>query len=125
MATCVQYWKAANIGTIWGIALGAVGTALGGLISTTSFLSSALGLGVVAGVAGLVLGVGYGGLLSVMEGRRALDDLTAHRAALWGFVAGAAVALVGTIAIASLSDVVRIAEGILGFPIPIPLCQRT
>ncbi len=122
MGNLTRKLKAAlGIGTIWGIALGAVGTALGGLISTTSFLSSALGLGVVAGVAGLVLGVGFGGLLSVMEGRRTLDDLTAHRAALWGFVVGAAVALVGTIAVASLSDAVRMAEGILGLPIPIAL----
>ena len=125
MGNLTRKLKAAlGIGTIWGIALGAVGTALGGLISTTSFLSSALGLGVVAGVAGLVLGVGFGGLLSVMEGRRTLDDLTAHRAALWGFVVGAAVALVGTIAVASLSDAVRMAEGILGLPIPIPIALQ-
>ena len=112
---------ALGIGTIWGIALGAVGTALGGLISTTSFLSSALGLGVVAGVTGLVLGAGFGSLLSVMERQRTLDELTAHRAALWGFVVGAAVALVGTIAVASLTDLVRIAESLLGLPIPIGL----
>ena len=79
-----------GIGSIWGIAAGAVGTALGGLSSlpTGSFLSSALFSGVGAGVAAFVLGVGFGGLLSVMEGRRTLDELTAHRAALWGFVVG-------------------------------------
>jgi len=118
----IRKLKAAlGIGSIWGIAFGAVGTALGALISTTGFLSSALGLGVVAGVAGLILGAGFGGLLSVMEGRRTLGDLTAHRAALWGFLVGAAVALVGTIAVASLTDVVSIAESILGLPIPIGL----
>ena len=112
-----------GIGSIWGIAAGTVGTALGALsgLPTGSFLSSALVLGVGSGVAAFVLGVGFGGLLSVMEGRRTLDELTAHRAALWGFVVGAAVALVGTIAVASLMDVVRIAESILGLPIPIGL----
>ena len=95
------------IGSIWGIAAGAVG-ALGGF-------------GVATGVTGLVLGAGFGGLLSVMEGRRTLDELTARRAALWGFVVGAAVALVGTIAVASATDFVRIAESILGLPIPIGL----
>ena len=109
-----------GIGSIWGIAFGAVGMALGGLISTTSFLSSALGLGVAAGVAGLVLGTSFAGLLSVMEGRRTLDELTAHRAALWGFVVGAAVALVGTIAVASLKGVGVAASG-LGIPIGVQL----
>ncbi len=122
MGNLIRKLKAAlGIGTIWGIAFGAVGTALGGLISTSSFLSSALGLGVVAGAAGLILGAGFCGLLSVMEGRRTLDDLTAHRAALWGFVVGAAVALAGTIAVASLTGVVGIAESLLGLPIPIGL----
>jgi hypothetical protein len=64
--------------------------------------------------------VGFGGLLSVMEGRRTLDDLTANRAALWGLVVGAAVALVGTIAVASLKGV-GIAASELGIPIGIQL----
>ena len=122
MGSLIRKLKAAlGIGAIWGIAFGAVGTALGGLISTSSFLSSALGLGVVAGVAGLILGAGFGGLLSVMEGRRTLEELTAHRAALWGFVVGAAGALVGTIAVVSLTNVVGTAESILGLVIPIGL----
>ena len=92
------------IGSIWGIAAGAVG-ALGGF-------------GVAMGVTGLVLGAGFGGLLSVMEGRRTLDELTPRRAALWGFVAGAAVALVGTVA---LADVFWIAVGEMGLPIGVQL----
>ncbi len=90
------------IGSIWGIAAGAVGR-LGGF-------------GVAMGVTGLVLGAGFGGLLSVMEGRRTLDDLTPRRAALWGFVAGAAVALVGTMAVADLTGLGIAASG-LGLPI--------
>ncbi len=113
METLIKKLKAAlGIGAIWGVTAGAVGTAFG------AFLSSALVFGVGFGVAGLVLGAGFGGLLSAMEGRRTLDELTAHRAALWGFVVGAALALVGTIAVASLTDVVRIAESLLGLPIP-------
>ena len=112
MGPLLRKLKAAlGIGSIWGIAFGAVGTALGGLISTTSFMNSALGLGVGFGVAGFLLGASFGGLLSVMEGRRTLDELTARRAALWGFVVGAAVALVGTIAVASASGSLRIRIG--------------
>ncbi len=92
------------IGSIWGIAAGAVG-ALGGF-------------GVAMGVTGLVLGAGFGGLLSVMEGRRTLDELTPRRAALWGFVAGAAVALAGTIAFA---DVFWVAVSGMGLPIGVQL----
>jgi hypothetical protein len=113
---------ALGIGSIWGIAGGAVGTAFGGLsrIPTGSFLSSALVFGVGTGVAGLILGAGFGGLLSVMEGRRTLDDLTANRAALWGFVVGAAVALVGLITVASMKGV-GIAASELGIPIAVQL----
>jgi len=113
---------ALGIGSIWGIAGGAVGTAFGGLssIPTGSFLSSALVFGVGTGVAGLILGAGFGGLLSVMEGRRALDDLTANRAGLWGFVVGAAVALVGLTAVASLKGIGIVASG-FGIPIGVQL----
>ena len=118
----IRKLKAAlGIGSILGIAFGAVGTALGVLLSTTSLFSSPLGLGVVFGVTGLILGAGFGGLLSVMERRRTLDDLTTRRAALWGFVVGAGVTLVGMVLVWGLTDVVGIAESILGFPIPIGL----
>jgi len=120
--TLLKKLKAAlGIGSIWGVAFGGVGAALGVLISTTSFLSTALGLGVVAGVGGFVLGTGFAGLLSVMEGRRTLGELTTHRAGLWGFVAGTALAIFGSVAIGSLMDVVSVAERVLGLPIPIGL----
>jgi len=112
---------ALGIGSIWGVAFGGVGALLGALIQTTSFLSTALGLGVVAGVGGLVLGLGFAGLLSAMEGRRTLGELTTRRAALWGFVSGTALALVGSVVIGSLMDVVGLAESVLGLPIPIGL----
>ncbi len=109
-----------GIGSIWGIAAGAVGTVLGGL-SGLPTLSSIMVFGVGAGVAGFILGAGFGGLLSVMEGRRTLDELTANRAALWGFVVGTALALVGIIAVASLTSVVEVAVSGLGLPIGVQL----
>ena len=123
MGILLKKLKAAlGIGSIWGIAAGAAGAALGGwLLPTGSFLSSALVFGGYIGVTGLVLGVGFGGLLSVMEGRRTLDELTANRAALWGFVVGTALALVGIIAVASLTSVVEVAVGGLGLPIGVQL----
>ncbi len=108
---------ALGIGSIWGIAAGALGTTLGGL-NPSSFLSSALFFGAATGVTGFVLGVGFGGLLSAMEGRRTFDELTPRRAALWGFVAGAAVALVGTIA---LADVFWVGVSGMGLPIGVQL----
>ncbi len=120
MGSLIRKLKAAlRIGAIWGIATGAVGTTLG-VLSPGSFWSSALFFGVAMGVTGLVLGVGFGGLLSVMEGRRTLDELTPNRAALWGLVAGAAVALVGAIVVASLKGVGVVAGG-LGIPIAVQL----
>ena len=120
MGILLRKLKAAlGIGSIWGIAAGAVGATLG-VLSPDSFLSSALFFGVVTGVTGLVLGVGFGGLLSVMEGRRTLDELTPNRAALWGFVVGAAVALVGTVVVASLKGVGVAASG-LGIPLGVQL----
>ena len=116
MGTLLRKLRAAlGIGSIWGIAAGAVGTILGGLtgLPTGAFLSSALVFGVGAGITGLVLGAGFAGLLSVMEGRRTLDELTANRAALWGFVVGVAVPLV--------AGVVGIAAGGAGLPIGLQL----
>ncbi len=113
MGVLLRKLKAAlGIGSIWGIAAGAVGTVLGGL-SGLPTLSSILVFGVGAGVAGFILGAGFGGLLSVMEGRRTLDELTANRAALWGLVVGTAVLLA--------VGVVGIATGGAGLPIGLQL----
>jgi len=109
---------ALGIGSIWGAAFVGVGAALGALIPTTSFLSTAAGLGIVAGVGGFLLGIGFSGLLSAMEGRRTLGELTARRAALWGFLSGSALALVASVAIGSLVGAVSAAESVLGLSIP-------
>jgi hypothetical protein len=112
---------ALGIGSIWGAAFVGVGAALGALIPTTSFLSTAVGLGVVAGLGGFLLGIGFAGLLSAMEGRRTLGELTSRRAALWGFLAGSALALGGSIVLGSAMGVVGAAESVLGLGIPVAL----
>lgn len=112
---------ALGIGAIWGAAFAGVGAALGALLPTTSFLSTAVGLGTVAGVGGLLLGIGFAGLLSAVEGRRTLGELTSRRASLWGFLAGSALALVGSVAIGRLMEVVGAAESVLGLGIPVAL----
>ena len=112
---------ALGIGSLWGIAASPIGMALGAwLLPTGSVLSSALLFGAYTGGAGLTLGVGFGALLSVMEGRRTLDELTPSRAALWGFVVGAAVTIVGTLAVTSLMGVGIAASG-LGIPVAVQL----
>lgn len=122
MKSLMRRLKAAlGIGSIWGAAFAGVGAILGALIPTTSFLSTVVGLGAVAGVGGLLLGIGFAGVLSAMESRRTLAELTSRRAALWGFLAGSALALVGSVAIGQLMDVVSVAESLLGLGIPAAL----
>jgi hypothetical protein len=123
MGSLLRKLKAAlGIGSIWGITAGTVGMVIGALsrLPTGSFLSSALFFGATTGISALVLGVGFGGLLALMEGRRTLHELTANRAAVWGFVAGAALALVGITAVAVLKGV-GIAAGELGIPMGMQL----
>lgn len=112
---------ALGIGSIWGAAFAGVGAVLGAVIPTTSFLSTVVGLGGIAGLGGLLLGVGFAGLLSAMEGRRSLVELTSRRAALWGFLAGSALALAGSVVLGSVLDVVSVAETLLGLEIPVAL----
>jgi len=110
-----------GIGSIWGAAFAGIGAALGALTPTTSFLSTAVGLAGVAGLGGLLLGVGFAGLLSAMEGRRTLAELTSRRAALWGFLAGSALALTGSVVLGIALGVVSGAEAVLGLSIPVAL----
>lgn len=114
---------ALSIGALWGIAHGALGAVIGGLIglSQGSFLGSALAFGAGGAAIGLVLGAGFGGLLSLMEGRRTLGELTARRAAFSGFVAGATVAAVGVAAVATLTGAFGLAGSGLGLPLVVQL----
>jgi hypothetical protein len=80
-------------GVIWGVlgsVLGGIAGAVGGFLLGTGF-SFALVLNLSAGLAlfGLIAGSGFAMLLTAMEGRKSLEDLSALRSALWGGAAGA------------------------------------
>ena len=123
MNTLLRKLKGAlGIGSIWGLATGTVAAVFGGLTSipTGWFLSSALVFGAGAAGAGLLLGTGFAGLLSLMEGRRTLDELTSKRAALWGFIVGATATLAGAIAVAALQGLGAAAGG-MGIPLGVQL----
>ena len=80
-----------TIGSIWGIAAGLVGATVGAVnwLLAGGVLGTLFALSLGAGAAGFTLGTGFGLVLSIMEGRRTLNELTANRAALWGLVVGA------------------------------------
>jgi hypothetical protein len=87
-----------GVGLTWGLLWGAIGAAIGlvvGLLDPGAWTLAnpvaewALGLGVY----GVVSGVGFGGLLSLGEGKRTLRDLSLRRVALWGVLGSAAVPL--------------------------------
>ena len=85
------------VGALWAVAGAAIG-AIGGLIASVfggDPLLRALGE-LVPGAAGLgfVLGSGFAAVLTVIEGRRTLEELTQGRAAVWGATAGATLAFV-------------------------------
>ena len=122
MSSVLRKLRAAlAIGSIWGAAFATVGAALGAVLPATSFLGTTLGLGIVTGIGGFGLGVVFAGLLSAMERRRTLGDLTARRGALWGFVAGSSLALLGSAALGSLLGVVAAAEELMGLAVPVSL----
>lgn len=83
-------------GAVWGTAGLSVGAVLGA-ISSSIFdgglsLAWVLTSGVGFGLFGLVSGVFFAGTLATLDGRRTFDELSAPRAALWGWIAGAAFA---------------------------------
>ncbi len=86
-----------GIGTLWGVAGTAFGT-IGGLIAISFggpfLLDSLVGFALGAGGLGFVLGAGFAGALTMIEGRRTLEELSPRRAAFWGGLAGALVSLV-------------------------------
>ena len=86
-----------GIGTLWGVAGTALGTVAGLIVSVSGglpLLDTLVEFGLGAGGLGFVLGSGFAGVLTMLERRRTLDELSPGRAALWGGMAGAAAALV-------------------------------
>jgi hypothetical protein len=83
-----------GLGSLWGLAGSAVGAIVGivarffgGLPPGDYLIDWVLG----AGGLGFVLGAGFAGFLTMMEGRRTLEELSPGRAAVWGALAGASV----------------------------------
>ena len=109
---------ALSIGAVWGLAHGIGGAVVGGLIGLAkgAVLSSALTFGFGGGLIGLTLGAGFGGLLSVMERQRTLDELTARRTGRVGFVVGTALGFAGVAVAAALTGMFGAAGG-LGLPV--------
>ena len=86
----------AGTGAIWGaagIALGAVAAPFFSVFGGVSLLQAFLQIG-LNGLAGFVLGSGFATVLTTLEGRSTLDELTPRRAAVCGAMAGAAYPLV-------------------------------
>ncbi len=87
----------AGTGAIWGaagIALGAVAAPFLSAYGGVSLLQAFLQIGLGSGLAGFVLGSGFATVLTTLEGRSTLDELTPRRAAVCGAMAGAAYPLV-------------------------------
>ena len=78
-------------GALWGVAgtaLGTVGGLMASLFGGVPLLGSVSVWGLGAGVLGFLLGSGFAGVLTAIEGRRTLDELSVGRAAVWGALAG-------------------------------------
>ena len=81
-----------GIGTAWGLAGTTVG-AIGGLVASVAGglpLPQLLELALGAGGFGFVLGSAFAAVLTMLEPRRTLEELSPRRAAVWGALAGAA-----------------------------------
>ena len=98
---------ALGIGAIWGLvgtALGTIGGLVGSVLFGVPFLGAFVAFGLSSGLVGFLVGSGFAGLLTMIEGRRTLDALSARRVAGWGAIAGGAMAM--TWAVISLGPLV-------------------
>jgi hypothetical protein len=81
-----------GIGTVWGGVVLTVATVIGlcaALLGQVS-LTEAIEIGIGAGGLGVLLGSGFATALTLLEGRRSLDELSTGRSAIWGGLVGAA-----------------------------------
>ncbi len=88
-----------GVGVTWGALWGGIGAAIGfvvGLVNPAmwNYMNPVEFWGLGLAAYGFLSGVGFGGLLSLREGRRTLGDLSLKRVALWGVLGSAAVPLV-------------------------------
>ena len=71
-----------GIGSVWGLVRGVVGAAIGGSSGfiTRSLIGALVIGGVGAGLMGFVLGSGFATVLTLMDGKKTLEQLTPRRA---------------------------------------------
>lgn len=71
-----------GIGSVWGLVRGVVGAAIGGSSGfiTGSLIGALVIGGVGAGLMGFVLGSGFATVLTLMDGKKTLEQLTPRRA---------------------------------------------
>ena len=82
-----------GMGALWGIggaAFGAVVAGLEAMFLGTPIFASMFDLASTLGFFGFLTGSGFAAVLTAMEGRRTIGELSTVRAGLWGGVAGAA-----------------------------------
>lgn len=80
-----------GVGVTWGAMWGAIGAGIGAIIGIVApgawtWANPIFDWAVGMGLYGFVSGVGFGGLLSLREGRKRLADLSLGRVALWGIL---------------------------------------
>ena len=79
-------------GTVFGSAVGAVSTLLGG-----SLVSSTIMGGLWFGASGFVLGSSFAVILTALHGRKTLDELTPRKAGFWGGLVGMSIPVLGNV----------------------------
>lgn len=87
-----------GVGVTWGALWSAIGAGIGFLIGVVSPEMWVWGNPIVEwtvgmGLYGFASGIGFGGLLSISEGRRTILEIPLGRAAAWGVLGAAAVPL--------------------------------
>lgn len=85
-----------GFGLTWGGLWGVIGAGIGLVIGVVNpgawtFANPIFDWAVGMGLYGFVSGVGFAGVLSLIEGRRTLRNLSLGRVALWGILGSAAV----------------------------------
>src|SRR5690348_1002175 len=107
MSTWLRRLRGAlGIGTLWGVTGVVVGKVAGlvvGVFTGLPLPATFVSFGIGAGILGFALGTSFAVVLSTLERGRTADQLTPARAAGWGALAGAGLALlVGVTAVPML-----------------------
>lgn len=84
-----------SIGALWGLASSVLGFVMGAIESilwpetmSVAVVEFMIILAIQYGIIGFVVGSGFAGVLTVVDGRKTIEELTPKRAALWGALTG-------------------------------------